>query len=103
MPLPMRALKTSESASKSFTFEILLSLSRSTTVVGFSLWEEMVPQLNPMADSTIGIKVPNRSHRKRTPLNLGSNMPLKMLIPNKVKDTLYLREEKEVGVSGVGG
>lgn len=52
MPLPLRAQRTSGSASNSFTFPILFSLMRSTTTEGGSLWEDSVPQLTPMAEST---------------------------------------------------
>ncbi|RWW76082.1 hypothetical protein BHE74_00015854 [Ensete ventricosum] len=52
MPLPMSARRMSGSASKSFTFPTLFSFSRSTTTGGGSLWEDRVPQLIPIAEST---------------------------------------------------
>lgn len=54
IPLPISALNSVESASKSFTFCILLCLKRSTTLGGASLWDDRVPQFTPMPASTIG-------------------------------------------------
>lgn len=54
IPLRIKATNASGSASKSFTFCILLSFNRSTTVDGFNLWEETDPQFTPIADSVIG-------------------------------------------------
>jgi len=50
---PMSALRTSASASNSFTFVILFSFKRSTTTEGFNLRNETVPQFTPMADSSV--------------------------------------------------
>ena len=69
MPLPIRALSIAGSASKSFTFEILLSIKRLTTVEGFNLCEDSVPQFTPMADSAIG-----RNKREKTRVNVGWNI-----------------------------
>lgn len=46
---PDRACSTSGSASKSLTLETLLDLKSSTTLGGGRGWEDMVPQLTPMA------------------------------------------------------
>ncbi|GER33829.1 pyruvate carboxylase [Striga asiatica] len=51
IPLPINALSTPGSASNSFTFPILLSLRRSTTVSGDRRWLDIVPQFTPIPDS----------------------------------------------------
>ena len=46
---PERACSTSGSASKSLTLETLLDFKSSTTLVAGRGWEDIVPQLTPMA------------------------------------------------------
>ena len=73
IPDPMRALRASGSASKSLTFCTLFSFRRSTTVVGFSLWNDKVPQFTPMADSAFRDEFISMREIKAATLNLGND------------------------------
>lgn len=72
MPLPMSARRMSGSASKSFTFPTLFSFRRSTTTGGGSLWEDRVPQLIPIAESTKRRDLWSKKHKTSAFTRLGA-------------------------------